>query len=312
MTLNNDYLRYELSKLLSADIASLEVTLQENKYSSVYFTKLKGSGILLPEIVLKESISSGNYKEPHSRTTYYDLYKFVLKPLELNSPQILGFIEIDGKRFLATEYISHQTHNWDSLEDYKAAVNWLIKKDNIFFKMTADIDSHGCIREHKWVHEQCLSILEEAYVKKVIPYKRYDEYHSICNFFNSNIRLLDQGRQTVSHNDFHLGNILFGKDDKAGSIYVVDWTLPNKCSVTFDLACLVYWASVDMKGSLVDYYRQQIHFPEFDKLFEFSTQLVKLIELAWLTYDIIKEKTDPKMNQRLMPLYNDLLTVSDK
>lgn len=96
----------------------------------------------------------------------------------------------------------------------------------------------------------------------------------------------EAGVQTVVHGDLNLENILFGEDETKNELFVIDWTQPHIGSVTKDLASLFDNAPDDLKSELIQTYRKQIDFHNFDQIFTKAKVLRDIGYLSWMVWMI--------------------------
>ena len=277
-----DQVTGQLSSLLGLEIAQVELTREEEG---------------LPETVIKVSmLDSGKRKYPlmlkrQENEVAYCLYKQYLEPYHLNSPQEYGYIELDGQRFLVMDYIKHLLAHWEDRNSHLKAVKWLIKKDRISQQNMEFVKSLGCLGEmpyygveywlaqfEKWYKDSPGNRLaEEVWACAVANRTRINEYIDALN---------EGGMQTVVHGNLGLDNILFGEGEADDDLLVIDWTQPHISSVTKDLVSLYDGAPDNLKKEIVETYRRQIDFYEFDAMFAKAKVLGDVGYLAWMAWMI--------------------------
>jgi thiamine kinase-like enzyme len=217
----------------------------------------------------------------------YRLYKQYLEPFHLNSPKEYGYIDLGGQLFLVMDYIKHLPANWDDSDGYLRAVKWLIKKDLITFQNLDAVKNLDCLGKMEYYGvNYWLPIFEKWYQDSTGDRQAYAVWRSVNanqNRINEYISELNEvGVQTVVHGDLHLSNILFREDGSNNDLFVIDWTQPHVSSVTQDLASLYDNAPNNAKSELIETYKKQINFPNFDEVFAKAKVLRDMGYLSWL------------------------------
>jgi aminoglycoside phosphotransferase (APT) family kinase protein len=221
----------------------------------------------------------------------YRLYQHYLVPYHLNSPQEYGYIELDGQLFLVMDYIKHIPANWEDGKNYLLAVKWLLKKDLITCQNLDSIRNLDCLGKMEYYGvDYWLPEFEKWYKGSSSNPQAKEVWRRVNanrNRINECIGELDEvGAQTVVHGDLQMSNILFGEDESNHEFFVIDWTQPHISSVTKDLASLYDNAPDDVKGELIETYRKQIDFHQFDEVFAKAKMLRDIGYLCWMVWMI--------------------------
>ncbi len=232
----------------------------------------------------------------------YLFYKEVLEPFNLDSPKMYGTVGTEDGLFLVMEYISHKPISWADEERFTQAVNWLIKKDSIIH------DNFSRVRESSYMKslsasphfryriDQCLDIFSKGVDLNVHPVISSNTLQALRDekecLYEVATRVSEEGRATVSHYDFQMHNILFGSEDREGRIYVIDWAEPKIDSVCMDLIGLLHCAPEAIRQKLMEMYRSQVDFENFQAIYKQSEFLVDLSEVAWMVEMLINGRRE--------------------
>jgi hypothetical protein len=146
--------------------------------------------------------------------------------------------------------------NWAGASILRIGEGWRIRSDK-------DSTSNGRAKE-VWV---CVTANRN----------RIDEYIDKLN---------EEGVQTVVHGDLALDNILFGEDESDNELFVIDWTQPHISSVTKDLVGLYDSAPDNVKSEIIETYKKQIDFHQFDEMFAKVKVLRDIGYLSWMAWMI--------------------------
>jgi aminoglycoside phosphotransferase (APT) family kinase protein len=237
----------------------------------------------------------------------YRLYKQYLVPYRLNSPKEYGYIKLESQRYLVMDYIEHLPTRWEDRTSHLRAVKWLIKKDLITQQNMDSVRNLDCLgimpysgldywlpEFEKWSKESASnSRAREVWVSVATNQNRINEYIDKLN---------EEGVQTVVHGDLALHNILCRDDEADDELFVIDWTQPHIGSVTQDLVDLYDSAPDNVKSEIIETYRKQIDFHQFDEIFTKAKVMRDVGYLSWMAWMINvgqKEEIDPKELDRV-------------
>ncbi len=307
--------RNQLARLLHLnEIVKVRSQLQTTGHTGNVFTlELLAQAGTLHTVIIKKVATSSSYL----------FYKEILEPLNLDSPKIHGTVGTDDGLFLVMEYISHKPMSWTDEERFTQAVNWLVKKDSIihdnFSKVRAStyMKSLSASPHFRYRIDECLDIFSKGVDLNVHPVISSHTLQALRDkkecLYEVARRVSEGGRATVSHYDFQMHNILFGSEDREGSIYVIDWAEPKIDSVCMDLIGLLHCAPEAIRQKLIEMYRSQVDFENFGAIYKQSEFLVDLSEVAWMVEMMIngrKESVDlSALELQARRFQNDLANV---
>jgi thiamine kinase-like enzyme len=296
-TIDTTKIKDELSKILNMEIWQIASEFQHVRYSDIYKIKVNNAY----SFILKDI--SNTWLD-------FELYKYILEPYKLDSPKIYGELEIGHNAFIIMEYIPHEPTDWRSEEKYKRAIDWLIKKDSILSENLNKIASFPYIQPFNKTLVTWLEKIQKGVETKTHPSLTYQFFTDIKNEFHEVISLLKEGKQTICHNDFQMQNVLFGTGERAGEIYVVDWTLPSIGSVCVDLATLVHYAPDDIKPDLLERYRSRMDFNGFEEVFKGAQVYANLFDFSWMVTALIDGKKETINTDRFNYLLRELQRIN--
>jgi len=110
--------------------------------------------------------------------------------------------------------------------------------------------------------------------------------------YKKQFKLLNQGLLTINHNDLCENNILFGTGKYRGKIYIIDWTCPSIGSICIDLVELVKNTPLDLQSKLIQKYRTQIDFDNFEAIYTATSELNDLSHLSWVIKGVLNNDFD--------------------
>jgi len=234
----------------------------------------------------------------------YLFYKDLLEPFNLDSPQMYGHIKTEDGLFLVMEYIPHKPISWTDENRFKQAVNWLVKKDTVIqdnfnkVRELACVDSSSTPVPLTYRIDDCINIVKKGVDLELSSLLSRHFLQGLMHkqeFLHERATSLSRkGRLTVSHYDFQMNNILFASGEKEGKICVIDWC-PSKIaigSVCMDLVGFIHGAPKAMRQSLIQRYRAQIDFENFETTYDEAELLIDLSELAWMIEVMIDGQKD--------------------
>lgn len=277
---NRDKIRVKVSKLLGIDSQKIACEYNPSKYSAIYRIRVANVNSKKDSYILKE------IRDPSE----FHFYESVLEPYKLDSPKMYGFIDVDHRLFMVMEEIPQENNHLDPKKKYELAIDWLIRKDSMAYDKLHYISSLSLtfIETKIWGTKQWLELICNGMESGIHPRLTEPTFRLIRTNFNEVEYTLKRGRQTLCHNDFQMGNILFRSHKESNRIYVIDWTYPNIASVCIDLATLTHAAPASFKPYLLDRYRSQIDFEEFDEIYKCAESYAKLCDFAWMVDSLMK------------------------
>ena len=282
LTINTNQIKDKISDLLKLNISQVTEIKATGYSSNVHKIKVYDTNDNVYQFILRGIYDSSEL----------DFYKTVLEPFNLDSPKVYGLIDEDSNLYAVMEYIPHEPTDLEDEHKFRRAIDWLIKKDKILTENLRHISSFPCIKSHIWGPARYIDIIHRGAKAKVHPLLNDKCYDIIRSQFHGLEKILQEGTRTINHNDFQMWNILFGVDEKAGNMYIIDWAAPNIGSVCVDLALLILVAPNHIKSDLVERYRLQIDFMGFDEIFNAAQSYAKLFDLAWLVNVMLGELVD--------------------
>jgi aminoglycoside phosphotransferase (APT) family kinase protein len=296
-------LREPLSELLEFEVRGVESKFKGSGFSGgVFRIDVVDTGGPQRPFILK--------KVPDSRE--YDFYRDVLAPYGLDSPEIYGLVESEGHRFLVIEHVPHDDPDWGDPKRYQWAIDWLIRKDRNAGRRLDEIASLSYVRPFEAGHgEERLRPIGEA-CREGVDRLLDGSFAAVLEANAARVgewtTLLRRGPQTVTHNDFQLLNVVIGKEEREGELYVIDWTHPSIGSVCIDLATLVQVAPDELQAELIERYRWQAWTDgdDFEEIFEAARGHVNLSILTWMIDALQEGQTEvvwrPKLKRTIAEL----------
>jgi thiamine kinase-like enzyme len=301
--MNTDTIKTSLSRLLHMNIQEITPLFESAGYSGnaqkiMTVDERKQKRTLL----LKRVFDASDYQ----------FYQEVLRPYDLNAPEMFGIISIADTSFLVSDYIPHQPAEWQNFYKFRRAVEWLVKKDTIaahnLEKLKACASVQKTVRNHIQEWLACISKGVEMQVHPLLTGKFLSHllYHEI--HFQQARSLLLQKQQTINHNDFQMYNILFGIDERE-EISIIDWSGPNIGSVCVDLAKLLIVAPARFGPAITEHYRSHISFEGFHEILEAALLLTKLTIFAWMLEMLIKGRPEAISFPQFQTIYKELQEI---
>lgn len=298
----------------------VEITKQLPPLLGVEVSQVKSAvpeGSSLPGTVLKVCVVDKRQREyplilkREESDVSYRLYQHYLEPYHLNSPKEYGYIEIAGQRFLVMDYVGHLPTAWEDRAAHMKAIKWLVKKDLITQQNMDSVRKLDCLGIMPYYGmDYWMSEFEEWYKNSKSSSQAKDVWMCVNanrNRVNEYIdELNEEGMQTVVHGDLYLDNILLSEDESNHELFVIDWTQPHISSVTKDLVGLYDTAPDDLKREIIETYRKQIDFPQFDVLFAKAKVLRDIGYLSWMAWMIVEQQEEIPQNE-LDPVATSLM-----
>jgi len=281
-----------LSELLHVEVRNVTTEFQAGQSGSVHRVEFSDGTNARRQVVLKR-VEDGRE---------YEFYRTILEPFALDSPRMYGHVVSEDGLLLAMEYVPHAPVRFSDYDRFLQAARWLAKKDRVVHENFQSIVGCGCLtfdRERPpfiRTIDDCIDILERGAERDISPLLSRAFVHHVAK----RKALLDgyarkvfrTGRLTVCHRDFHIRNVLFPVVE-TGRTYVVDWSSPEIDSVCIDLARLVLTAPPDLRSRLIQVYRLQGDFDEFESVYDTAELLVSLAQFAWGFSAILQGRRGP-------------------
>ena len=299
--LNAETLREPLSRLLDWDADDIQLGFESSGHSGTVFrVYVTGPAGRSRDLVLKGD------PDPNALRIYRD----VLRPFGLNSPEVLGALEIGGKQWLVMKYIPHELPDWADPQRYRRAVDWLLRKDAVANRNLAWLGELEYLepfeagdpgRRLEAIARSCNVQADPSLTRawRDLLERRFQRAEEITP-------LLRQGPQTITHNDYQMLNILFGESPNQEEMFVIDWTYPAIGSVCVDLASLVHVAPRELRPSIVDRYRRAAPFEPFEPIFAAARAQVNLSVLTWMIEAIAEGQSHAVHQGKLREIVSEL------
>lgn len=214
-------------------------------------------------------------------------YEEILRPLGLNSPAVYGHVDIAGRYYVVMEYIPHQHVNVRHARQLRQTAGWLAHKDAVCGSSLAwmrDSTSWNSLPLAGAVVEQCLEIIrrgvEDGEGGPLAPSLQFvlDRRSVIADLAAD---VFQNSPSTLCHFDFHPPNVLVGRKERRGELFVVDWSPPHIDSVCIDLAQFVGSVPGPLRRGVLDSYYSQVDFPRFEEIFRRAQLLNQFYYVTW-------------------------------
>lgn len=224
----------------------------------------------------------------------YLLYKKVVCKIGIPTPHVYGIFSLESKTFMLMEYIKSYKTKWNDKKRYLKAIDLLVKKDLLVkdnWKLitqskliSKNVNYQRMIRDISRIHEGKEMDIHSSYVELSKFLRRNED--KIKYIHNT---LSNKGKLTLCHNDFHLTNVIFPKNDK--DIYLIDWKDPNIGSVFIDLTRIINVAPKFYRRGLINYYKSKVKTKEFEYLYPVAEAYDHLGVLSWVVIAVKAQKT---------------------
>src|SRR5579884_728543 len=112
----------DLSKLLGVII---------NSHSSQFLSQGYSRGVFKVDCQTDQGAKTVVVKKVESRLDW-EIYRNLLKPYDLRSPEMLGPLEVNGQNYIVIEWIPNKVK--ENHDRFIKAVDYLIEKDTKLFK----------------------------------------------------------------------------------------------------------------------------------------------------------------------------------
>ena len=280
-TLDVDWASRMISRLLEADVHVRGVAQEPSGYSGGAFRFVVRTESGARTDLLLKRVPDANV---------FRFHEDVLAPFALNSPRMLGAFHRENENYnehyVVMEYIPHAEPDWGDFERYRRAVDWLARRDALLERHLDSVASLDYIEPFALpALEPILDRARRAARAGLDPLISDSLVHSLEDaneWIRRAGRWLFHGPQTVTHNDFQMLNILFATGDRAGELYVVDWTYPAIGSVCIDLATIVHVAPPEFRRKLIHRYLAARPVTDFPSIFAAAQAHVHLSILEWM------------------------------
>ena len=299
--LNAEALWEPLSRIIDWEPDEIELGFESSGHSGAVFrVVVSGRSGWSRHLVLKRD------PDPNA----WRIYRDILRPCELNSPEMLGVCEIADSQWLVMEYVPHEQPDWADPQRYQRAVDWLLHKDAVANRNLAWLGELEYLepfeagdpgRRIEAIARSCNVQLDPSLTNmwRELLERRFNKAEEITP-------LLRQGPQTITHNDYQMFNILFGESPKQEEMFVIDWTYPAIGSVCVDLASLVHVAPRELRSLLVDRYRRAAPFEPFEPIFDAARAHVNLSVLTWMIEAIAEGQSHAVHQSKLREIVSEL------
>ncbi|MFW5720278.1 MAG: phosphotransferase [Candidatus Dojkabacteria bacterium] len=251
-------LQKEISSLLKVELKDLEFDYEKGFQKVNEITAIDLQGNKTP-LILKR-------RKDRSEFAFYEEF---LSKYDVDSPKWYGYIQINEYSFLLIKRVAYMQPMWGGYASTKLALKWLIKKDTICQQHAESIKKMTSLGKMQWYGiDDWMYEIEVGSKNKVHPIMTEDFWDLLSSQVSPLQDVLksleNSNHSTISHGDLQMGNILFATDSST-KVYVIDWTQPHVTSMCRDVAQLVDYVPENQRLELIEAYKKEFYFEEFEQ-----------------------------------------------